>query len=408
MSPRTAPPIVVAALLGCVSLLAPVESTRAAAEPSADYTVFVEHRITDPGMNGALAFTVLAPEGWTRQGEMMRLPPAVFNAPPALDIKFIAPDGRQARFLPALNFEFGPPQQDHQFEPFGPTANGNLFYPLPESPGAWVADMVERFPDATVREFRVIEEAPIEPATERLREQNAVMFQMVQQINAQNMQVAQQGMQMGMAMHYESHFDTQATRVETEYTQDGQRYRETIVIAWSYWVNLMNGQVQGGNWSISEMRAARSPAERADHLDDPQIMAVFQSLRPDPVWMAEMQRHAQRMTQIRAQGQADRDTQWRQHNAKMQQIREETNAIINDGWHDRQALQDRGHERFRDVIADETRYVTPAGSEVTLPNFYDHAYTDGNGRYILSNDPNFTPVNNPNLIGDWQAMQEKP
>ncbi len=92
----------------------------------------------------------------------------------------------------------------------------------------------------------------------------------------------------------------------------------------------------------------------------------------------------------------------------MQEIRGETSAIINKGWHDRQAISDRSHEKFVDTITDVTAYNTSAGEQVKLPSFWKDAYSDGNGNFIMSNDPSFNAVNNPNLNGNWQQLQQAP
>jgi hypothetical protein len=363
---------------------------------------FREHKFTDPGLHNMVAMTILAPSDWKMEGELMRLPVQYYNSPLAFDVKFTAPDGRQARFLPSMSFEFGSPQNNQRFQKLSPTQSGNLFYPLPESPGSWIAELARDYPAPGVTNFRVVSEQMIPDLTQKLRQQNASVYQMIQQINLQDQQMRAQ---FGGGFSYQVSFDTQATKVEVAYEENGRRFRETILINWAVYANYLNGQLNGGNWSVIEMRSARGP-EGHDHLNDPQIMAVFQSARANPRWTAEMQRYWQKLAEIRNKGARDRQASWQKHNAKMQQIRNETTEIINSGWSERQAIQERGAERFRDVIMDEQAYRLPDGEKVKLPSFYDNAYTNGNGEYILSNDPSFSPVNNPQFNGNWQELPQ--
>ncbi len=99
-------------------------------------TTFKQYHFTDAGNNNMVAMTILAPNDWEKEGELTRLSNQYYNSPLALDVKFTAPDGRSARFLPSFSFEFSSPQENQKYKKFSPTANGNLFYPLPQSPGA--------------------------------------------------------------------------------------------------------------------------------------------------------------------------------------------------------------------------------------------------------------------------------
>ena len=390
--------------VGGSSAPAPAQ-TSAPISQNARTVTFRQHRLTDPGFNQPMvAMTILAPSDWEMEGGLQRSGPQYYNSPLLLDVKFTAPDGRAARFMPTMNFEFGSPQQNDQHQKFSPTQGGNFFYPLPQSPGSWVAEMFQQFPAAGVTNFRLVSEEMIPDLTQQLRQQNAASYQMVQQINQQDQQMQ---MQYGTGYSFQVSFDTQATKVRVSYEENGQRYDETILITWGAWVNYLNGQVSGGMWSIQEMRAARAPAGQ-DHLNDPQIMAIFSSATPNPQWTQEMHKYWAELARIRNKGAQDRQDSWRRHNAKMQEIRSETNAIINNGWHERQAIQERGVEKVIDTLTDQTAYTTSAGEKVKLPSYWNDAYTDGNGNYIMSNDPSFDAVNNPHLNGSWQRLEELP
>jgi hypothetical protein len=360
-------------------------------------TLFVEHQITDPGMNNIVASTVLAPEGWTREGGLTRPHPRYFSMAYLSDVSFKAPDGRGARFMPSLNFEFGSPQQQAQL--LSPTQSGRMYFPLPQSPGQWILQMAQMNPDPQVQNLRLVHEEPIPELTQQLRQQNAEMYRMMQQMERQNQMYG------GSGLAYRMHYDTQATKIVLQYTENGMELEETVLMTWWYLLTSINGQSYGGTWSIGMMRSARGPVG-TDYLHDPQVMAIFKSVRANPVWVNEMNKHYAAMARIQAKGNADRQRSWAAHNRKMQQINSETNDIINSGWHERQAIQERGAERFNDTIRDETAYATPDGEKVKLPSFYNHAYSDGNGRYILTDDHFYNPAADPNLTGNWQPLQE--
>jgi len=144
------------------------------AAASSGATVFREHRIVDPGLNDMVATTVLVPKGWDVEGGITRPAPQYYSMPVLLDVKFVAPDGRQARHFPGYVFEFSNQQPA---EPFSPTMDGNMYLPLPESPGAWLMEMVRISPDPTVSNLRLVAEEMEPELTQQLRQSNASTYQ---------------------------------------------------------------------------------------------------------------------------------------------------------------------------------------------------------------------------------------
>jgi len=361
-------------------------------------TVFAQHHITDPEYNHMVAMTVLYPEAWKVEGGITRLPPAYYNVSLLTDIKFTAPDGRQAHFFPSMSFEFGGQPMPGQPSPqlFSPTANGNMYFPLPETPGRWLMQLAKLNPDPTVSHLKLVSEEPEAQLTQQLQQQSAPLYQMIQQ----NKDLA---MQTGI----DTAFDTQATVVTLRYTQDGIELEETVLVAWHYFVNLWHGQVTGGTWGVPMMFSARGPVG-SRYMLDPELMAIFHSVRPNPQWLQKQQAYWNELARIRNQGQADRNRDWQAHNAKMQKIRSETSDIIASGYANRVASQDRLNEKFVDTISDVTAYDTPDGDTVKLPSYYDNVYTDGNDRFILTNDPFYNPDGDLNMTGSWTRVQPRP
>ncbi|MEM7626125.1 MAG: hypothetical protein AAF333_11060 [Planctomycetota bacterium] len=361
--------------------------TQAAA---ANATVFREHHITDPGMNNTVASTLLVPEGWAVEGGITRPAPQYYSNPVLLDVKVTAPDGRQAHFFPSMSFEFNT-QQPGQL--FAPTGDGNMTYPLPETPGQWIMELARRQPDPTVSKLQLVSEEMEPTLTRQLQQQSAPLYQMIQD-----------GKPMAMQTGVDMAFDTQATVITLRYTQNGIDLEESILMTWQYFVNLWQGQVTGGKWGVGLMLSSRGPVG-TDYANDPELMAIFHSVRVNPQWQNEMNRYWAELARIRSKGAADRNRDWQAHNAKMQQINNETSDIISRGWSDRQAIRDAGFERSIDAVREVTPYQTPSGETVKLPSFYDNVYTDGNGRYVLTNDRFYNPDGDVNMTGSWQRIE---
>ena len=110
---------------------APPSASGSSARPRP--TVFREHPIHD---SGQLALTLLVPETWEVEGGITRPPNQYYSTPILTDIKVTAPDGRQAHFFPNLSFEFTAQAQAQGAQLFQPFGDGNMYHPLPESPGA--------------------------------------------------------------------------------------------------------------------------------------------------------------------------------------------------------------------------------------------------------------------------------
>lgn len=381
--------LMIFAAVGCTDSRSEAVST---AESASNATVFREHKITDPGMNNIVATTVLIPEGWDVEGGMTRPSPQFYNMPVMLDVRFTAPDGRQVRQYPTHRFEFN--NQNPQ-ELFSPTMGGNMYLPLYESPGAWLKDMIRRYPDKQVTDARLVSEEILPDMTEKLRQANAPLYQMVEQLKAT-------GMQSGIY----SDFDTQATRLVLQYEQGGQKLEETILVIWQYFVHLVYGQVTGGTWSINQMYSLRGPVG-SDYLNDPQLLAILHSARPNPVWLEEMRKHWAEMARIQNQGARQRSQQAQAAHQKRMQTLNETTDIIAGGWKRRNEISDAGHARLIDSIHEVTPYQTPAGETVELPSFYDNVYTDNNGRYLMHNDPNYQPNTDPSVNQrDWERIRQ--
>jgi len=355
--------------------------------------VFREHKVTDPGMNNMVVSTLLVPEGWKVEGGVTRTGPALFNMPVMIQLGITAPDGRTASFMPSFSFEFNHQSQGQKLQP---TQAGNLYYPLPESVGQWMLEITKAIPDPEVTNFRVVSEEDIPEITKLLQQQSAWRYQSAAEMN-----------QLTAEMGFGTVFDTQATKVVLQYDKGGKTIEEIVVMTWQYEVMVQQNQATSGTWGIMLMQSIGGPVG-TDYLNDPALNAIFQSVRNNPQWVAEMNKYWREIARIRHEGNIDAI----KTAGKISQIQAEganaVNEIMTKGWRAGQTSSDRMHAREVDATLEQTHYQTPAGETVTLPSFYNNVYTDGNGRYLMHNDANYEPNTDPAMDNyRWQRVQEK-
>ncbi|MBK8614441.1 MAG: hypothetical protein IPN85_13385 [Flavobacteriales bacterium] len=76
-------------------------------------------------------------------------------------------------------------------------------------------------------------------------------------------------------------------------------------------------------------------------------------------------------------------------------------------WEQQQASQDNQHTQFVKTIREVETWNDGSNGRVELTSGYDHAWSRGDGSYILSNSPNFDPSS---VLKDqaWKPMQQVP
>lgn len=116
--------------------------------------------------------------------------------------------------------------------------------------------------------------------------------------------------------------------------------------------------------------------------------SIVASARPNPVWLAAVQRHLLAMSSIAHKGTMDRSRILAEANEYVSNLRRES-------WEASQRSQDKMAEAFSQTIRGVETYVdTVRGGEIELPGGYQDVWTNGNGEYVLSEvagwDPNTT------------------
>lgn len=189
--------------------------------------------------------------------------------------------------------------------------------------------------------------------------------------------------------------------------------------------NMYTGEYQQlTNSNASERSILRFPADRRDEAERV-LASIKSSYRTNPQWKqavegyfaqlrqhqdrmhhqrmaaidaqtaANTRAHNQRMADIQAQGAANTA----RHNERMGAMDQQMRS-----WEQKQSSQDRQHTQFVKAIREVETWNDGSNGRVELSSGYDHAWSRGDGSYILSNSPNFDPSS---VFQDqnWKPMQ---
>lgn len=181
-------------------------------------------------------------------------------------------------------------------------------------------------------------------------------------------------------------------------------------------VNVMQNAYTGEMQQITNSNAAersilRFPANRKEEAERA-LATIKSSYRTNPQWKAAVEgyfaqlrqhqdqlhhqrmaaidqqtaamtrAHHQRMADIQAQGAANTA----RHNERMGAMDQQMRS-----WEQQQSSQDRQHTQFIKTIREVETWNDGDNGHVELTSGYDHAWSRGDGTYILSNSPNFDP-----------------
>eukprot|EP00913_Durusdinium_trenchii_P010938 g10267.t1 len=130
---------------------------------------------------------------------------------------------------------------------------------------------------------------------------------------------------------------------------------------------------------------------------EPLLTTMMASTRQNPVWVQAVAQHRRKMEQIRLKGMRDR------HEIRMRTHREIA-AMQQWSWEKRQATRDQQAAKFSRTIREVELYNDPVlGRPIELGAGYKFVYRNGQGEYLLFNNPLFDP--NVELQGEWQKLR---
>ena len=188
---------------------------------------------------------------------------------------------------------------------------------------------------------------------------------------------------------------TEAVRVQLAYQKDGKDIEGWLAVA--IVVNIYpagRGSFYDSHaTSLVEFAAPKAKLQANDKL----FQVIISSLQPEPQWVAYSGGVLKQLYQAQAQKLAMIDQMRSQFYAHAAQTINGITANAISGanasaFHADQNV--RGVQTFRDPTTGKTQ---------ELSNLYDHAWQNGSGEYIMSNDPNFNP--NEHVSGSWGELQ---
>jgi hypothetical protein len=324
-----------------------------------------------PDMIGGEAFSFLCPVDWKMEGGMVwRDHPAM---PATVHLRIFSPKGlEQLESFPTLNFNWGGLLTPEMGFPVGANYMGNEVRPPVQNAMQYLKEIIIPRYRADVQ-VRLIGE-------QELPEWAKAVSQQAEQVPGVQLQ---------------SH----AGKVRLAYSVQGQAVEEDLycVLQTVFLAAAGNMYIQTGE-RVHGMRAAAGRLDESTRV----MQTMVTSVRVNPQWFNRYQQvcqalHNMQMQRIRAAGQISR-------------IISETNREISDSMHEswqrRQESEDRIARKWTEAFRGVETYYNPVDQRpVELPSGYRHAWVNGNGEVVLTDQAGFNP--NVELGGSWQSMQRR-
>jgi hypothetical protein len=185
-----------------------------------------------------------------------------------------------------------------------------------------------------------------------------------------------------------------AARVRLEYQLDGRTIHEDFFV-------LLSGveMLKCLYWSAESASSVRAEAGQLDKLE-PIHQTVVRSMKIDERWFSRFMQ----VSQLLQDGVRQQQKQLMEINQIVKDTNDHISKTISDSYWARQKVQDKMHQQFSNIINGVDQYALPDGkSTVTLPSGYNHAWVNGAGEYVLSNNGNYNP--NQRLNGTWTEVK---
>lgn len=375
---------------GAVSQAAetPANSTSVEGKP----LVLKDVIVRDEGRKNFPAYQFLVPENWTLVGSVKHPGQHYYNIPYTDDITITAPDGRFVHFYPFMEFGYNDQARGQALQAF----DGRFFLRTPESMGQFWSLLAKLDPGQQISNIEIVSEEMLADATQLARQRATGAYE-------QARLTTEQGRLIGQRMI----FDTQVRQLVVRYDLNGTRLEETLIMPVQFTTVLLpNGSVKGAMWSIANVLGVGGPVGR-NHMDDPQLATVLQSKRVNLDWAYTIDRwHAgqrERIIEVGIARAAAEQRSWKNTRVK---DGEDILDISFNGWKKRTGMRDAGQANEVDMVHERTTYATSADQNVHLPSYYQNAFQDGQGNFVLHNDANYQINTDPAFNShNWDRME---
>jgi hypothetical protein len=329
------------------------------------------HRVTvndQSTMIGGPAATYLVPTGWNFTGSVYwRVNP---TAPASLDVKVANPNTLDAvQIFPPGQFVNG-----NGLGPYTAFPNGSLYYGNEVQPTP--ADVLTMITQVVIPRLRP-----------------NLTYSVVSQEETPGYATA-------VRAEYPANSASTTTtvtagRVRIEYAVNGQTVEEDFYVALSIMHMNNVGITYWGADRPLALRAAKGQLDSHAAL----LMAVAQSETIDLHWYNRYLQLLQIMLTVQLQN--------IQNAGQLSQyISQTSNEILDssmDAYWARSAAEDQIHESFLQYINDSSAYYDPnSDRNYIFPGYYDNAWVNSLGDYVLSDNPNYNP--NASLSGNWTQL----
>ncbi len=332
--------------------------------PSGTGTVrFERWQISDLMAGGAIAVRYLAPSGWQSTGVVEWLPQ--WQRLVNVQTRVVDPStGLTIEWLPVQDFIWF--QAPAGLEaPIGSNYQGKAYVPPVTDPAQFVADfwmpgMLAHLQSATL-----------------------VSSQQVPAVAAE------------FKLQFGGPADAAAYRLRYEYNQNGQPWQEDVSFALLY-----AGGPELTSWYVNyayTVRAPKGELERSAGV----ASTIASSRLTTPEWEAVYRVTQRLFTQGIQQQMADTAA----FGQLLAQHRAETQALQDQVTQERQASQDRIAQLNGEILSGVQTFVDPVNQTlVQLPNGGSSYWVNGQGEYVVTDQPGFDPGS---LGGGWQQLQPR-
>ena len=194
-----------------------------------------------------------------------------------------------------------------------------------------------------------------------------------------------------------------AAKTRVTYNRGGREYEEQLCAAvecFSYQTQTMYGPINNTNWYVDYAFTFKADKGKLDN-NAPILSAIAESVKVNPVWLSKY-------TQLRTwlnQQQIERIQSVGQLSQMLSQTSNEVSDMMMDSYKKREAANDRIAQGWSDYTLGIDRYNDPiAGKEVEVYGGYKYNYSNGQGTYWQTDDPNFNPNVDVGSNQNWELL----
>ena len=193
-------------------------------------------------------------------------------------------------------------------------------------------------------------------------------------------------------------------KLRAGYRLDGVAMEEEIyavVESITFPIQSMYGTFYNTIWYIDYIFSFRAEKGKLES-NTKVFQTITSSFKLNPAWYAKYSNVIEYM----AQQQITRIQSIGEFSRMLSRMSDQMSAQNLQQFEARGEVYDRVSQKFSDNTLGIDRYFDPhEGREVELPSGYNHAWSNNNGEYIMSDNPNFNPNVGSNL--HWESLQRK-